>query len=432
MSTAANHDLIDRLLGLAGFRGEAGEAFRALRDHVARDWPDITVAMLYTLEHDPLAARLAGLIARDGTELMRGQDADARAVRLPRFDDALALACCERTEAAIVDVAPADRGSGFAQALLAPAALVSLPMEVPRRKHGYRLVLASTLRHRFDGIDLAALWRDTRLAFAVLAAGFSERVAELQHREIEGLADIQRLLQPQGPVIRGLDFAVHWQPAATAAGDYFDLMPLSHIFDDFTDTGADAWGVMVCDVSGHGAAAAMEAVQFDAILRTYRGDEPPLGPAGALTYANRHFFSRRQRPHFMTGLGAGGRPDQQSLMYVNAGHLPAIRRRGDAIDWLGRDDDAGIPLGILRDHRWDNHEIDWRRGDVLVVYTDGIVEARDRRGHQFGMQRIAELTQSGDDAPAAVMARIRDAVIEHQDDPAGLDDQTLIVLRQDA
>jgi serine phosphatase RsbU (regulator of sigma subunit) len=67
-----------------------------------------------------------------------------------------------------------------------------------------------------------------------------------------------------------------------------------------------------------------------------------------------------------------------------------------------------------------------------VVYTDGIVEARDRRGHQFGMQRIAELTQSGDDAPAAVMARIRDAVIEHQDDPAGLDDQTLIVLRQES
>jgi sigma-B regulation protein RsbU (phosphoserine phosphatase) len=189
---------------------------------------------------------------------------------------------------------------------------------------------------------------------------------------------------------------------------------------------------MICDVSGHGAAAAMEAVQFDAILRTYQGNEPPLGPAGALTYANRYFFSRRQRPHFMTGFGGGARPDLGGLRYVNAGHLPALRLREGRIEWLGRDEDAGIPLGILREHRWDNHETDWRRGDVLLLYTDGIVEARDRRGRMFGMERIATLLRSGDDAPEAIIARLRDALFEHQDDSIGVDDQTLIALRQEA
>jgi sigma-B regulation protein RsbU (phosphoserine phosphatase) len=256
-------------------------------------------------------------------------------------------------------------------------------------------------------------------------------MVEHQQQTISGLADIQRLLQPTEARIRGLDFALHWQPADTAAGDYYDLMSLSHIIDDFEDRGADAWGMMVADVSGHGAAAAMEAVQFDAILRTYGGDEEPGGPAGALNYANRHFFSRRQRSHFLTVFGGAGRPDLGVFRFVNGGHLPALRRRDGAIDWLGRDDDAGIPLGILREHRWHNVDADLRAGDLLVIYTDGIAEARDRAGRMFGNERIAELVGTGSDAPDQVLARIREALFEHQDSDTGVDDQTLLVLRQE-
>ncbi len=209
-------------------------------------------------------------------------------------------------------------------------------------------------------------------------------------------------------------------------------MNLSHLFPDYVDGGADNWGMMVGDVSGHGAAAAMEAVQFDAILRTYRGDEAPGGPAGALTYANRHFFSRRQRPHFMTVFGIGVRADQRGARYVNGGHLPAILRRGDALHWLGAGDDAGIPLGVLREHRWDNAETAVLPGDVLVAYTDGITEARDRDGAMFGAERLAALVALGDPTPAAVVDRVRSALFEHQGGDTGADDQTLIVVRQSA
>lgn len=293
------------------------------------------------------------------------------------------------------------------------------------------MLLASTEPQHFERIDLPALSRQLRLAFALLAAGFNEDIAARQHREIEGLADIQRLLQPDAPRIRGLDFAVHWQPAETAAGDYYDLMNLSHLFDDFADRGADAWGMMIGDVSGHGAAAAMEAVQFDAILRTYKGDEQPRGPAGAVTYANRYFFSRRQRPHFMTAFSVGARPDLGGIRFVNAGHLPLLRRRGREIEWLGRDDEAGIPLGILREHTWNNIDSDLLAGDILLLHTDGIVEARDQGGRMFGAERLAKLAAQGRDDPHEIVARIRDALFEHQDSDTGVDDQTLLVVRQD-
>jgi sigma-B regulation protein RsbU (phosphoserine phosphatase) len=422
--------LIDRLLDLAGFRGDAATSFRALRACIQHALPGVGVAMLHATGLPEGRTRLAGFIAADGTEVVPGHDADTRGGRLPTFDDALAARCVGSDAPLLVVPSARERSLPLAQALLSPASLLALPID-DRDRTGYRLLLTHHDPRGFDEFDHGALWREYRLAFAILAAGFREALVEHQHQTITGLAEIQRLLQPGDPSIRGMTHAVHWQPADTAAGDYYDLMKLSQFFDDFSDRGADAWGVMMADVSGHGAAAAMEAVQFDAILRTYGGNEAPGGPAGALGYANRHFFSRRQRPHFLTVFGGGARPDIGVFRFVNGGHLPALRRRDGAIDWLGRDDDAGIPLGILREHAWHNVDTDLRAGDLLVLYTDGIVEARDRKGAMFGSERLAALVAAGNDEPADVIARVREALFEHQDSDTGVDDQTLLVVRQE-
>ena len=246
------------------------------------------------------------------------------------------------------------------------------------------------------------------------------------HDEIHSLADVQRLLLPDDPVIRGLRYAVHYQPADVAAGDYYDLMALSE--DDHPPGAPDLWGAMVGDVSGHGPAAAMEAVQFDAILRTYRGDEPPGGPAGALTYANRYFFSRRQRRHFMTVFAALSKPAERVLEYVSAGHPPALLRRGDRVLRLGEDGD--IPLGIDRQYRYANSACEFLPGDVLLVFTDGVHEATDARGARFGIERIESLLRQSPAEPAAIVQRLREALFAHQGGALGTDDQTVIVLQQ--
>ena len=217
---------------------------------------------------------------------------------------------------------------------------------------------------------------------------------------------------------------MHYQPADIAAGDYYDLMPLTEVEAD----APDLWGAMVGDVSGHGPAAAMEAVQFDAILRTYQGNEPPGGPAGALTYANRYFFSRRQRRHFMTVFAALSKPAERVLEYVSAGHPPALLRRGETIVRLG--DDGDIPLGIDRQHRYANSSCEFLPDDLLLVFTDGVHEAADPRGARFGIERIEALLRTAPPEPTAIVEAIRRELFAHQGGALGQDDQTLIVLQQ--
>jgi len=167
-------------------------------------------------------------------------------------------------------------------------------------------------------------------------------------------------------------------------------------------------------------------VQFDAILRTYKGDGG-LPPAAAISYANKYFFSRRSRGHFMTVFAALYRPDLRVLSFLSAGHPPLLHRRGDNVQLIGEGDQ--IPLGVLRDYEYRNNEIELHVGDVLVLYTDGIVEARDRRGNMFGLDRLRELVLTGSDLPAALCESVVVAVREHQENAIGTDDQTLIVLK---
>jgi len=251
-----------------------------------------------------------------------------------------------------------------------------------------------------------------------------------QRHEIESLADIQKLLLPDNPKIRGLDYAVHWQPAATAAGDYYEMSNLTEaVAADIPATAdADVWGVIVGDVSGHGVAAAAEAIQFDAILRTFQGDERP-SPAGAISYANRYFFSRRNRGHFMTLFALLYRPTERTLSFLSAGHPPMLHRRGGEVVLLGESDQ--IPLGVLRDFEYGNQAYDAQEGDIFVLYTDGIVEARDARGRQFGTDRLRRLIASADAGTSAqtLCETLVAAVHDHQGATIGSDDQTLLVLR---
>jgi sigma-B regulation protein RsbU (phosphoserine phosphatase) len=328
-----------------------------------------------------------------------------------------------------VRIAPNEFALPFAQALLEPATLFGVPI-VNTGEVRHWVVFGSTFHPRFDRVDPDAMLLEANLAASLIVRPLATRAlrdeTDRQRREIEGIADVQRLLLPDKPAIRGLDYAVHWQPAETAAGDYYDLMPLTPFAPaDFVDGGADIWAIMLADVSGHGAAAAMEAVQFDAILRTYQGDGD--GPAGALTYANRYFFSRRNRQHFLTAFALLYRPDRREATFVDAGHPPLLHRSHGAV--VARGAGTQIPLGILRDHVWQNETFDAAPGDLFVLYTDGIVEARDPKHRPFGNERLADLVANGPDDPHALLALLRDAVIEHQNNPVGVDDQTLIVLR---
>jgi len=426
----SNH-LFERVLGLSAFNADSRAALLALHTHFADDFPDCSLALLLVRSQPPGRCRLAGLIGPDGTEHVPNADPLGERHTLPLFEDDLAGRVTRGAAAHVVEVPPAQRASPLAEVLFAPASVLAIPI-ANDGELSHWLAFGSTLAHRFDACDLHRVLLHVNLAASLIVRPIALRAltqeTERQRREIEGLADIQKLLLPDNPQIRGLEYAVHWQPAATAAGDYYELTNITRFAPpDFARDRADMWGVIVGDVSGHGAAAAMETVQFDAILRTYRGDGQTQGPAPVISYVNKYFFSRRSRGHFMTVFAAAYRPDMRTLWYLSAGHPPMLRRRGGNVDLIGEGDQ--IPLGVLRDHEYRNNDISVECGDTLVLYTDGIVEARDPRGAMFGIERLRDLVADGAEDPQMLLHDVVAKMRAHQDNAIGTDDQTLVVLK---
>ena len=422
--------LFSRVLNISAFDGDSRAALRTMHAHFATDLPDCSLALLLALGQGPGRCRLAGLIGPDGTEHVANLDPNGESGTLPLFEDELAARIVSGNASHVIDLEPARRDVPLAQTLFGPASVLAVPL-ANNGELTHWLAFASTLPHRFDPVHLENVLLHVNLAASLLVRPIVMRTltreSDRQRNQIQGLADIQRSLLPDNPPIVGLEYSVHWQPAETAAGDYYEMSKLTEFApEDFRPTGDDIWGVIVGDVSGHGAAAAMEAVQFDAIMRTYKGGGG-TPPAAAMNYANRHFFSRRSRGHFMTVFAMLYRPDTRVLGYLSAGHPPMLHRRGSEVRLLGEGDQ--IPLGVLRDYEYRNNDVVLEPGDLLMLYTDGMTEARDRRDRMFGIERLRELFASSRDTPHEIRDRIVAEVSQHQGGPIGTDDQTLIVLK---
>lgn len=416
-----------QLQRLSAFAGDAAAAWRLLGAVFAELYAPLAIALvLRPAAGTPRLAALTSLRGDTRVDNVDPDDADGTALLLRDPRTAALLAA---TEAARVDLA-VSAPDGMLRRLLGADVAIAAPIRVAGSSDRL-LLLGVHAGHPLAGAELALIELLANCMGAYLGSALDRRelIAEA-HRaraEISELAEVQRLLLPENPEIRGLVHAIHYQPSAVAGGDYYDLMRLSHRMPDYPAGHPDAFGLMLADVSGHGAGAAMEAVQFDAILRTYQGGEGE-GPAGALTYANRHFFSRRARRHFMTAQGFLVLPHLGQARLCNAGHLPPLRRRAGRVERLdgGRD----IPIGILREHQFHNHVYDIADGDLLVFHTDGISEARDRGGAQFGIERIEAIFAEDElRTPQAVLDGIVAAVQAHQGSAIGSDDQTLIVLQ---
>jgi len=423
--------LFDRLLALSAFDSDSRAALVAIHAHFGGDFPDCSLALILVRDQGSGRCRLAGLIGPDGREHVPNIDPNNDLHSLPLLEDSLAAELFATQRAHVVSIAPREREKPLAQALFAPATVLAIPIANAGMLTHW-LLFGSTLAHRFDNVDIERVLLHVNLAASFIIRPIALRALTVetkrQREEIESLADIQKLLLPDNPDIAGLDYAVHWQPTATAAGDYYEMTNLTQFAPpDFVPNGADVWGIIIGDVSGHGVAAAAEAVQFDAIMRTYRGDDGE-SPAAAISYANRHFFSRRSRGHFMTVFAVMYRPDNRELRYLSAGHPPLLHRRGAQVTALGEGDQ--IPLGVLREYEYRNSELLAQPGDILVLYTDGIVEARDAQGREFGRQRLRQLVESAPiDSAQSVCSALVEAVHEHQGGPLGGDDQTVLVLR---
>jgi phosphoserine phosphatase RsbU/P len=209
-------------------------------------------------------------------------------------------------------------------------------------------------------------------------------------RDIEIAREIQRWLLPRrAPEVPGIDVAFTTRPAQSIGGDYYDA---------FQRSGDGPLLIAVADVAGKSVPAAMLMATFQASLRALATSRHSLSEL--IDRLNRQMYSNSNRGRFTTAFIAELDPATGVLHYLCAGHNPPILRRADGtIERLNSDN---IPLGIELAEVYQVGVSHLDFGDVLVIYTDGVTEARNYDRQQFGEDRLVSILESSPEQQAAM------------------------------
>jgi sigma-B regulation protein RsbU (phosphoserine phosphatase) len=250
-----------------------------------------------------------------------------------------------------------------------------------------------------------------------------ERRATQKAMEQElGIArSIQQGLLPQGlPALRTWDVAARWTPAKEVGGDYYDCI----------DLGAGAWGITVADVSGKGIPAALIMSMTRCLLRlAVRAGQ---GPGGTLGLVEDVLAPDLKDGMFVSMVYLRVEEESGEIRFVRAGHNPPllVRAAGGRAELCQA---PGIALGVRAGFghtAMEEATLELGPGDILVLYSDGIVEAMNDHKKEFGDARLAQAVAAAAALPAeAVADKVMAAVGAWRGKAAQSDDITLVVLK---
>jgi serine phosphatase RsbU (regulator of sigma subunit) len=234
----------------------------------------------------------------------------------------------------------------------------------------------------FNASDLQLL-----SAFGVQIAAMLDRAhmyeeVNAQRKRMENELNMARALQvnlmpSHLPEIPGFNLAASWHSAREVAGDFYDVFPLPD----------GRWGLLIGDVCDKGVPAAMYMVLARSLIRG--GAQLSASPAKLLGQVNRALLEQSPNNMFVSVFYAIVDPAQRTLTYSLAGHNPPYVGRA-AENKVERLFKGGPVIGILPKVRLTDAKVTFAPGDVLVAYTDGLTEAFDKQGQQFGEERLHE------------------------------------------
>jgi sigma-B regulation protein RsbU (phosphoserine phosphatase) len=188
--------------------------------------------------------------------------------------------------------------------------------------------------------------------------------------------DVQeRFMQHSGPRVDTLSYSARCRQVRALGGDFYDFMPLPH----------SRLALAVGDASGKGLAAALMISNVQSSLRTAASLTGNDGPA-VLTAVNRQVYASSLEDRFATlfyGVFDGA---TRRLQYVNAGHNPPmVIRRDSSIIWLRA---GGVPVGIFPNSTYEPGAVQLNPGDLILAYTDGVIEAVNPAGDEWGAEGL--------------------------------------------
>ena len=244
-----------------------------------------------------------------------------------------------------------------------------------------------------------------------------QKMRELE-RELQAAAQIQRRLLPAGPPTFG-GYEIHGRndPCHAVGGDYFDFQ----MRDDRRLV------IALGDVSGKGMGAALLMATLQASFRAHAATN--VSPEILVENLNRAVCESAEEDKFITFFYGELDRETNALQYVNAGHNPPILLRVDGT--VERLHTRGLILGFRPTIRYTSKEVTLAPDDLLLLFTDGVTEAQDTHGEEFGEKRLCEIVGAARNLPVAEIAqRIRDEVdgFTRYTDP--FDDFTVCAVRR--
>jgi len=243
----------------------------------------------------------------------------------------------------------------------------------------------------------------------------------IEKKRLEGQLEVARqvqleLLPASDPDLPGYDISAYNFPTEEVSGDYYDWVP---IYDDQI-------GIVIADVSGKGVPAALLMAFLRASLRA----ATHVGYATNVSMAKVNFllWESIERNQFVTAFYGILDAANRTLSYSNAGHNPPLLLNAEGkTRYIHRGEQ---PLGMFRDTRYHEYYLSFEPGDVLVLYTDGVTEALNPAGEEFGRERLAEAVKKNYSLPAReLIAAVETAVLDWTNGAGANDDVTFFVIK---
>ena len=268
--------------------------------------------------------------------------------------------------------------------------------------------------------DLSILQMLTsQVAIIIEKVRLLEEVVEKKRIEaqLEVARQVQLELLPDGdPELENFDISAYIFPTEEVSGDYYDWV---QIFDDQI-------GITVADAVGKGMPAALLMSFLRASLRS--GVQIGYAPHIALAKVSNLLWDSVEDHQFITGIYGLLDSTNRTFVFSNAGHNPPVLVKPDGEYRFVEYGD--LPLGMFRDMHYHQHFIRMEKGQVMVIYTDGITEATNEPGEEYGQERLAKRVLEGIELPAKqLIDHIRKGVADFTERKFLDDDGTLFIVK---
>jgi len=311
--------------------------------------------------------------------------------------------------------------SNTADDILFVSSLAAIPLVVRNRALGVLSVLKRAENQFFSEQDFQHLTTLAEYASITIDNLYTyTEVLEKREfdRELDIAAQIQRKLLPDRlPELETATLAVYNMPAKGVSGDYYDVFRL----DD------DTLGIAICDVAGKGIPAAMVMVMIRSILHLIVSAQRDA--ATTLNWINRGITGRIELDHYATIAFLIYDQKKREILYSNAAHLPLlVHRLGTGTTF--KLDTEGLPIGIEKEARYEQKRFSVEPGDVVILCTDGILEAMNAAGQQYGLGGLKRMVEKNAALSAAELVEaIRGDLLHFVVAARQQDDQTLLLLK---